>query len=106
MPGFLLHEGASVICAHGGQARSLSPNSRVLVSGQPVVTQPYPFVVSGCPFNISGSPSPCTSAQWITGATRVKSNGMPLLLVDSQSLCIPNSTPLSIMMTQTRVTGI
>ena len=37
MPGFLLHVGATVLCAHGGQAQPTAPNPRVLVSGQPTV---------------------------------------------------------------------
>lgn len=106
MPGPLLHTGATVLCAHGGQAQPTSPNSRVLVSGQPIVLQPMPYVIAGCPFNVSGSPVPCVTATWITGATRVFSNGMPVLLMDSQATCAPNGTPLMIVVTQTRVTGI
>ena len=47
MPGFVLHLGATVMCAHGGQAQPTVPSPRVLVSGQPVVTQPAPYVVAG-----------------------------------------------------------
>jgi hypothetical protein len=36
----------------------------------------------------------------------VTSNGMPLLLMDSQAICTPNGTPLVVMTTQTRVTGV
>lgn len=105
MPGFLLHVGATVLCAHGGQAQPTSPNPRVLVSGQPIVTQPAPYVIAGCPFNVSGAPVPCVTAQWVTGAVRITSNGMPVLLLDSQAICAPNGTPLVIAVTQTRVTG-
>jgi hypothetical protein len=106
MPGFLLHLGATVLCAHGGQAQPTSPNPRVLVSGQPIVMQPAPYTIAGCPFNVSGSPVPCVTAQWMTAATRITSNGMPVLLLDSQATCIPNGTPLMITVTQTRVTGM
>jgi uncharacterized Zn-binding protein involved in type VI secretion len=106
MPGFLLHLGATVLCAHAGQAQPTVTNPRVLVSGQPIAMQPAPFVVAGCPFNISGAPSPCITASWVTGATRVLSNGMPVLLLDSQAICAPNGTPLMIVATQTRVTGM
>ena len=107
MPGFLLHVGASVLCAHGGQAQPTSPNPRVLVSGQPIVMQPAPYVIAGCPFTTpAGSPLPCVTAQWVTAATRITSNGMPVLLLDSQATCIPNGTPLMIVVTQTRVTGM
>lgn len=106
MPGFLLHLGATVNCVHGGQALPISSNPRVLVSGQPIVLQPVPYSIVGCPFNISGAPVPCVTAQWITGATRVMSNGMPVLLLDSQATCIPNGTPVIITTTQTKVVGM
>jgi hypothetical protein len=105
MPGFLLHVGASVQCVHGGQAQPTATNPRVTVSGQPIVTQPIPYLIAGCQFN-TGSPVPCVTAQWITAATRVTANGQPVLLLDSQSICAPNGTPLVILVTQTRVTGV
>lgn len=106
MPGFLLHLGATVQCVHAGQAQPTMTNPRVTVNGQPLVMQPVPYVIAGCPFNVSGAPSPCVTASWITGATRILSNGMPVLLLDSQAICAPNGTPLLIMSTQTRVTGL
>ncbi len=106
MPGPLLHVGATVMCAHGGQAQPTAPNPRVLVSGQPIVTQPAPYAIAGCPFNVSGAPVPCVTAQWVSAATRVMSNGAPVLLLDSQAICVPNGTPLIITVTQTRVTGM
>jgi hypothetical protein len=105
MPGFLLHSGATVLCAHAGQAQPTSPNPRVKVSGQPVVTQAAPYTVAGCPFNVSGAPVPCVTAQWVTAAIRVRAGGLPVLLQDSQAICAPNGTPLSIVMTQVRVKG-
>ncbi len=106
MPGFLLHLGATVQCAHAGQAMPTVTNPRVTVSGQPTVTQPSPYMIAGCPFNVASAPVPCVTAQWVTAATRVMSNGMPLLLMDSQAICTPNGTPLMILVTQTRVTGM
>jgi hypothetical protein len=106
MPGFVLHVGATVLCAHGGQAQPTVPNPRVSVSGQPSATMTAPYVVAGCAFNVSGAPSPCVTATWITGATRVTSNGQPLLLMDSQAVCAPNGTPLLVAAAQTRVTAI
>jgi hypothetical protein len=105
MPGFLLHARATVLCAHGGQAQATVPNPRVKVGGQMVVTQPNPHSIAGCPFNVSGSPVPCVTAQWITGALRVKAGGMPVLLRDSQATCVPNGTPVNIVLTQVRVKG-
>lgn len=107
MPGFLLHVGATVLCAHGGQAQTTSPSVRVFVSGQPIVLQPMPYTIAGCPFTTpGGNPLPCITAQWTTAATRITSNGMPVLLLDSQAICTPNGTPLIISTTQTRATGM
>lgn len=107
MPGFLLHLGATVLCAHGGQAMPTVTNPRVMVNGQPIVNQPSPYTIAGCPFTTpAGFPLPCVTAQWVTGSTRILSNGMPVLLLDSQAICVPNGTPLMITATQTRVTGM
>lgn len=106
MPGFLLHQGATVLCMHGGQAQATAPNPRVKVGGQMVVTQSAPHTVAGCPFSTPGGPMPCVTAQWITAAVRVKVGGMPVLLQDSQAVCTPNGTGVNIVMTQVRVKGM
>jgi hypothetical protein len=105
MPGFLLHVGATVICAHGGQAQATAPNPRVLVGGQPTVTQAAPYVVAGCASVPPAGNGPCVTAQWVTAAVRVMSNGQPLLLQDSMAVCTPTGTPLTIIVTQVRVKG-
>jgi hypothetical protein len=46
------------------------------------------------------------TGQYILGATRVISNGQPLLLFDSQAICVPTGTPLLTVVTQTRVLGM
>ena len=106
MPGFLLHVGATVLCAHGGQAQPTSPNPRVRVGAQAIVTQPAPYVVAGCalPPPTAGN-GPCVSAQWISAAVRVRAGGMAVLLQDSQAICAPTATPLNIVVTQIRVKG-
>lgn len=107
MPGFLLHLGAAVLCAHGGQAQPTVPNPRVTVSGQPTVTMTGPYVVAGCAFPPPPvANGPCLTAQWVTAATRVSSNGQPLLLLDSQAICAPTGTPLVIAVTQTRASAM
>jgi hypothetical protein len=105
MPGFLLHLGATVMCAHGGQAQPTVPNPRVTVMGQPTVAVTAPYGVVGCAFAPPAGNGPCVTAQFVTSALRVTSNGQPLLLLDSQAICAPTGTPLIITITQTRVTG-
>lgn len=103
MPGYLLHQGATVLCLHGGSAQATAPNPHVKLGGQMSVQQPNPWSIAGCPFNVSGGPVPCVTAQWITAAVRVKSGGMPLLLQDSQAVCTPNGTGVNVVLTQVRV---
>jgi hypothetical protein len=106
MPGFVVHVGATVQCAHAGQAQPTTPNPRVTVGGQPIVTLPTPYVVAGCALPPPPAANgPCVTAQWLTGATRVTAGGQPVLLLDSQAICAPSGTPLLIVQTQTRVTG-
>jgi uncharacterized Zn-binding protein involved in type VI secretion len=106
MPGFMVHVGATVLCSHAGQAQPTVPNPRVTVNGQPTVAVTGPYAVAGCtlPPPPSGN-GPCVAAQWVTGSTRVTSNGQPLVLLDSQAICAPSGTPLMITVTQTRVTA-
>ena len=107
MPGFVLHVGASVLCAHGGQAQASAPNPRVTVSGQPSVTLPAPWLIAGCALPPPPAANgPCITAQFVSAATRVTSNGQPLLLFDSQAICVPTGTPLLVVGSQTRVTAM
>ncbi|MBN9559411.1 MAG: hypothetical protein J0H14_01620 [Alphaproteobacteria bacterium] len=102
MPGFLLQVGATVICAHGGQAQPTVPNPRVLLSGAPSVQMTAPWLVAGCPF-APVAPLPCVTGQWLVGTTRVTSNGQPLLVQSSQAICAPTGAPLLPLVMQTRV---
>jgi len=107
MAGFLVHVGSQVLCTHAGQATPTAPNPRVMVSGQPTVLMTSPYVVAGCalppPPNGNG---PCVTAQWVSGTTRVTSNGQPLVVQSSQAVCTPTGTPLSIVATQTRASAL
>jgi hypothetical protein len=105
VPGFLLHSGATVLCAHGGQAMPTTPSPRVKVAGQPVTTQPQPYTVAGCAFAPPAGNGPCATAQWVTGALRVRAGGQPVLLQDSVATCVPTGTPLTVAATQVRVKG-
>lgn len=106
MPGFAVHVGATVMCSHAGQAQPTVPSTRVLVSGQPVVTLSGPWTVAGCalPPPPSGN-GPCVTAQFLVGSMRVLADGMPLVLQASTSVCVPSGTPLMVVATQTRVTA-
>ncbi len=104
MPGFIVHLGANVTCSHFGQATPSETNPRVLVDSQPVVPITSPWLIAGCTLPTPPAANgPCVSAQFLTPSTRVFSEGQPLLLIDSQSICAPTGTPALILVTQTRV---
>lgn len=105
MPGFLLHVGAMVTCLHSGQAQPITTSPRVKVSAQPIVLQNNNYTIAGCTLPPQAG-GPCVSAQWNSAAVRIKSNGMPVLLQDSQAVCTPTGTSLMTMSTQMRVKGI
>lgn len=93
MPGPIVHFGAGVTCAHGGQAIATSPFPRVLVSGQPVVTTATQYVVAGCPLSGSSGPFDVTG-QWLVGAMRVQAGGVPVAVAAGSSLTAATGTPL------------
>jgi hypothetical protein len=102
MPGFLIQQGAAVMCVHGGQALATVPNPSVLVSGAPTALITDPWQVAGCPGIPPGVP-PCVTAQWVTGTTRVTSYGQPLVVFAGQAVCTPTGTPLLPIAAQPRV---
>src|SRR2546425_10981275 len=99
----LVQVGATVICAHGGQAQPTSPYPRVMLGGQPAVQVPPPWTIAGCamPPPTAGN-GPCVTATFTTGTTRVTGSGMPLLTQASQGQCIPTGTPATVSVTQVR----
>ena len=108
MPGFILHQGAIVQCAHGGMVVPTVPNPRVTVMGMPIITAAWPWTVAGCPFPPPPvGNGPCLVAQWLppSATMRVTSMGMPLLVQTSQAICTPTGTPVIVGQTQTRVTA-
>jgi hypothetical protein len=104
MPGYLLHENATVLCMHTGQAKPTVTDQRVKVGGQKIVTQPAPYTISGCTLPTPAG-GPCATAIWMSAATRVKASGLPVLLRDSQAICAPTGTGVNILVTQVRVKG-
>ena len=107
MPGFLLHLGATVMCSHAGQATPTGAESSCARQRPADCGADQHVRVAGCtlPPPTAGN-GPCVTAQYTTSATRVSSNGVPLLLIDSQAICAPTGTPLIASVTQTRVSGI
>jgi hypothetical protein len=106
MPGYLLHQGATVLCLHAGRAQPVTTNPRVKVGGQPVAVQTSVYTITGCtlPPPIAGN-GPCVTATWVTAATRVRASGIPVLLQDSQAICVPSGTGLNVIVSQARVKG-
>ena len=105
MPGFLLHLGATVLCSHGGQAQPTAPNPRVMLSRAAGRSVDHAICRRRMPVRTAGNPGPCVTAQWVTGTTRVTSNGQPLLVQSGQAICVPTGTPLLPLAMQTRVTA-
>ncbi len=105
----LLHQGATVLCTHGGQAMPVTASLRVKLGGQPATTLAHTYSISGCPFTTpDGVPKPCVTVQWTTPATRVRIEGQPALLSTSQGITIgplgTQGTPMAVAH-QVRVTG-
>ena len=105
MAGRLLDAAAAVMCAHGGSAHPAAPNARVRVNGAPIATSSGPWVIAGCALPPQEG-GPCLIAQFTTAATRVTSDGQPVLLSDSLAVVTPTAAPLIVTGAQNRVRGI
>ncbi|HTF06951.1 MAG TPA: hypothetical protein VK659_02125 [Asanoa sp.] len=100
--GFVVQQGATVLCAHGGQAQPTTPAPRVKLSGQAAIALPPPWTVGGCPLPPQAG-GPCATATWAAGTVRVKSMGQPLVIQDGTAQCVPTGVPLNVVNTQVRV---
>jgi len=106
MAASLLHAGATVLCLHAGQAQPVSSSPRIKLGGQPVVTQPTVYTVAGCTLPPPPAANgPCVTATWVTAATRVRADQVPVLLQGGQALCAPTGTGLNVVVAQVRVRG-
>lgn len=101
MSGYLVHARTTVQCAHAGQAMPTRSDARVRVGGFPVIVAAVPYTILGCSL-----PTPCASEQWISGATKVRVGGVPVLLSDSRSVCTPTGTALTVLPVQSKVRGV
>jgi uncharacterized Zn-binding protein involved in type VI secretion len=105
MPGYLLTAGSVVCCAHGGIAQAAASDARLRIGGLPAVTLATHYAVAGCALPPQAG-GPCVAAQWLSGAARVTSRGLPVLLAGGASVCVPTGTPLTVVSTQARVRGV
>ena len=103
MPAPILHMGAIVTCAHGGQAVPTVPSPRVMVSGMPIATIAAPYSIAGCAFVPPAGNGPCVTAQWVVGAVQVMSEGQPVAIMTGMATCVPTGTPLLPVTAQMRV---
>jgi hypothetical protein len=113
MPGFLVHAGATIQCAHFAPTQVVPSQARVLVGGMPVALATDQIVVTGCPFTIPGpKPQPCVFVKWLMPSARVQINGQPAMVSPGPGagpgLCqsaeqIPQGPPV-VVAVQTRVT--
>lgn len=106
MPGSLVHVGATILCPHAGQVSVVTTNTRVFISGQPVVTLADIYPIAGC----NSATAACVIAIWIVPATRVFVNGQPVILKNSVGVCqsvtqSPQGPP-NVIATQPRVDGV
>lgn len=102
MSALVLHHGATVTCQHQGLAQPTVLSPRVRVSGQMIVTLATPYMVAGCSLASTSTP-PCVTAKWISGATRVRASGMPVIIRTNQAICAPTGQGVRVSATQTRV---
>ena len=80
----------------------MAPFPRVLVSGQPIVTQACTYTVAGCTLASVPSP-PCVTGQWVLAALRVQAGAVPVVIMGSQAVCAPTGTGLNVVVAQPRV---
>jgi hypothetical protein len=100
----LVEQGATVMCAHGGQAQPTVPSPRVTLGGKAALTLTPPWTVSGCAFPPQ-SGGPCVTAMWSVGTVRVTSMKQPLVVSSGTATCVPTGTPLTASVVQVRVTA-
>ena len=105
MPGPVLTAMSTVQCAHLDHGTPVTPNPRVTIFGQPVVTIATQYTIAACTFPAmtAGNSPPCISGSFTTASTKVLTNTGFLLLADSQGTSLPNGTPLVVFPSQVKV---
>jgi hypothetical protein len=97
MAGFILDQSSSVACPHFGSATPAQADTRVTLSGQPLMTVVRTYTIGGCPQN-----TPCSMGVWIKGSETVTAGGLPVALDNGTSLVVPGGS-LKPLMFQRRV---
>lgn len=76
-------------CAHGAPVQTPATQPRVWASGQRLLVQTDLGVATGCPFTLpNGTPSPCVQVRFLSGSTRVRASGVPVLIQTASTLCL------------------
>ena len=100
MPGFMIQVGATVMCAHGGQAQATVP-SAARPARRPAGRDPAGTVGRRrLRLRAAGRQRAVRDGELDRGRrSRVLAGGQPVLLQDSQAICVPTGTPLTVVVT-------
>jgi hypothetical protein len=84
--------------------------SRVLIEGQPVLSQADLFTVAGCGFMVGPEKQPCFTAEWLIPCRRVLIEGKSAVSQNSAGICYSAEkrwlgSPI-VVSTQSRVKGL
>jgi hypothetical protein len=103
--GYVLHGGAIISCRHvPGLATPITTDSRVTVSGQPVVAVGAQYSVDGC--GLTGSTSSfCKQGSWLSGATRVSVSSGAVAIDSGTSFITLSGSTFDPQVFQRRVTA-
>lgn len=82
MPGYLVHEQATMTCPHGGTVSIVAGQPRTSALAMKVMTSASLVTVAGCPFQVpiptGTKPQPCVTVKWANVSARVKVLGLPV----------------------------
>ena len=104
----LLTTASTLMCPHGGTVTA-SPGATKAKADAVLVRKGDTFSIAGCPFMIGTVAHPCTTVNWVVGATRTQHGGDFVLTSASTGLCLaadqaPQGTVI-VANTQAKVSG-
>lgn len=101
---------SQVKCTHGGTAILITSNTKVMADNAFALLESDVHPVVGCPFTVGTKYSPCVRIEWTAGASKMKSNGIKVLIRSSVGKCInAESAPQGVAIiatTQMKTTAI